>query len=63
MQKYTLKELRARKNMTQADIAKEIGVSTQTYNAWEKNVSNVSIGKVEVLANFFGVTIGQIFLN
>lgn len=63
MQKYTLKELRARKNMTQADIAKEIGVSTQTYNAWEKNVSNVSIGKVEALANFFGVTIGQIFLS
>lgn len=63
MQKYTLKELRARKNMTQADIAREIGVSPQTYNAWEKNVSNVSIGKVEALANFFGVTIGQIFLN
>ncbi len=63
MRQYTLKELRARKNMTQADIAKEIGVSPQTYNAWEKSVSNVSIGKVEALANFFGVTIGQIFLN
>lgn len=43
MRQYTLKELRARKNMTQADIAKEIGVSPQTYNAWEKSVSNVSI--------------------
>lgn len=63
MRQYTLKELRARKNMTQADIAKEIGVSPQTYNAWEKSVSNVSIGKVKALANFFGVTIGQIFLN
>jgi transcriptional regulator with XRE-family HTH domain len=63
LRQYTLKELRARKNMTQADIAKEIGVSPQTYNAWEKSVSNVSIGKVEALANFFGVTIGQIFLN
>ena len=63
MRQYTLKELRARKNMTQADIAKEIGVSPQSYNAWEKSVSNVSIGKVEALANFFGVTIGQIFLN
>lgn len=63
LQQYTLKELRARKNMTQAAIAREIGVSTQTYNAWEKNISNVAIGKVEVLANFFGVTIGQIFLN
>lgn len=62
MQQYTLKELRARKNMTQVEVAKEIGVSTQTYNAWEKDVSNVAIGKVQALANFFGVTIGQIFL-
>lgn len=62
MQQYTLKELRARKNMTQAEVAEEIGVSTQTYNAWEKDVSNVAIGKVRALANFFGVTIGEIFL-
>ncbi len=62
MQQYTLKELRARKNMTQVEVAKEIGVSAQTYNAWEKDVSNVAIGKVQALANFFGVTIGQIFL-
>lgn len=61
MQQYTLKELRARKNMTQVEVAKEIGVSAQTYNAWEKDVSNVAIGKVQALANFFGVTIGQIF--
>ncbi len=63
MQQYTLKELRARKNMTQVEVAKEIGVSAQTYNAWEKDVSNVAIGKVQALANFFGVTIGQIFLS
>lgn len=62
MQQYTLKELRARKNMTQAEVAEEIGVSKQTYNAWEKDVSNVAIGKVRALANFFGVTIGEIFL-
>ena len=52
MQQYTLKELRARKNMTQVEVAKEIGVSAQTYNAWEKDVSNVAIGKVQALANF-----------
>lgn len=62
MQQYTLKELRARKNMTQTEVADKIGVSTQTYNAWEKDISNVSIGKVCVLAEFFGVTIGEIFL-
>ena len=32
--KYTLKELRARKNWTQKETAKKLGVSTQTYNAY-----------------------------
>lgn len=62
MRQYSLKELRARKNMTQAEVAENIGISTQTYNAWEKDVSNVAIGKVKALADFFGVTIGEIFL-
>lgn len=62
MQQYSLKELRARKNMTQAEVAENIGVSTQTYNAWEKDISNVAIGKVKALAEFFEVTIGEIFL-
>lgn len=62
MQQFSLKELRARKNLTQSEVAKEIGVSPQTYNAWERDVSNVAIGKVKALADFFGVTIGEIFL-
>lgn len=62
LQQYSLKELRARKDMTQAEVAEKIGVSTQTYNTWEKDVSNVAIGKVKALADFFGVTIGEIFL-
>ncbi len=62
MRQYSLKELRARKNMTQAEVAENIGISMQTYNAWEKDVSNVAIGKVKALADFFGVTIGEIFL-
>lgn len=62
MKQYSLKELRARKNMTQQEIADKIGVSVQTYNAWEKDVSNVAIGKVKALADFFEVTIGEIFL-
>lgn len=63
LQQYSLKELRARKNLTQAETAKNIGVSTQTYNSWEKDISKVAIGKVKVLANFFGVTVGEIFLE
>ena len=62
MQQYTLKELRARKNMTQYEVAKNIGISTQTYNAWERDVSNVAISKVKALADLFEVSIGVIFL-
>ena len=62
MQQYTLKELRARKNMTQYEVAKNIGISTQTYNAWERDVSNVAISKVKALSDLFEVTIGEIFL-
>ena len=59
---YTLKELRARKNKTQAEVAGDLGVSTQTYNAWEKDISRVAIGKVQVIADYYGVKIGEIFL-
>lgn len=59
---YSLKELRARKDVTQAEAAKALGVSTQTYNAWEKDVSVVSIAKFCQIAKYFGVSITEIFL-
>lgn len=60
--KYTLKELRARKDVTQEQAAKALGVSAQTYNAWEKDISNVSVSKVLKVANYYGVNISNIFL-
>lgn len=39
--------------MTQAELARALGVSPQTYNAWEKDISNVAIGKVMSIADFF----------
>ncbi|WP_455257693.1 helix-turn-helix transcriptional regulator [Peptoniphilus asaccharolyticus] len=61
--KYTLKELRARKNETQEKVAKNLGISVQTYNAWEKDISNVGISKVQALADYFGCEISQIFFT
>ena len=58
--KFTLRELRARKNKTQVEVAKDLGKSYQTYNAWEQDLSNVGISKVYALAEYFGVTIDQI---
>lgn len=62
-QRFTLKELRARKKWTQAETARELGVSTQTYNAWEKDISGVAVSKVQAVADLFGVTLSQIFFN
>lgn len=57
---FTLKELRARRNMTQKQVADCLGISVQTYNAWEKDISNVAISKVQALAEFYGVSLGEI---
>ena len=59
---YSVKELRARKGVTQAQAAHDLGVSVQTYNAWENNISNVGISKVTALAAYYGVSITEIFL-
>lgn len=60
---YTLKELRARKNKTQEQVAADLGISPQTYCAWEKDISNVAVSKVIAVAEYFGVTLGEIFLT
>ena len=60
--KFTIKELRARKNVTQAKAAEDLGVSVQTYNAWEKDISNVGVSKVLAVAVYYGVSLNDIFL-
>ncbi len=60
--KYTLKELRARKNETQSQAAEALGISVQTYNAWEKDISGVAISKVMAVADHYGVALDEIFL-
>ena len=58
--KYTLKELRARKDKTQEEVAKDLGIATATYNAWEKDISNVAVSKVYAVAEYYGVTMDEI---
>lgn len=57
---YSLRELRARKNKTQRQVAADLGISTTTYSAWENDISNVAVSKVQAVANYFGVALGQI---
>lgn len=58
--KFSLRELRARKRVTQKEAAKDLGVSTTTYNAWEKDVSGVAVRKVARIAEYYGVSLDEI---
>lgn len=57
---FSLKELRARNGLTQADVAKKMGIAIQTYCTWEKSLTNVKVGKVLQLAEIFGVDFSEI---
>lgn|GEM_PF-6268947 len=50
-----LRDLRAKKNMSQQDLAKAIGVSDQAVSAWENNKKTPRMGAIEKLARFFEV--------
>ena len=60
---FSIRELRARKRKTQAEVARDLGISVQTYCAWEKDISNVKVSKVQAIANYYGVQLGEIFLG
>lgn len=40
---------------TQKEVADAIGVSPQTFNTWMRGIALPRMGKVERLANFFGI--------
>jgi len=61
--KFTLKELRARKNKTQKEVAQDLGIAVATYNAWEQDISNVAVSKVYAVAEYFGVTIDELRID
>ena len=61
--RYSVKELRIRTNWTQERTAKNLGISTQTYNAWEQNFGMVKVQNASRVAALFGVSMESIFFN
>ena len=59
---YSLKELRARHNLTLQDMANKLGLSYQSYCAWEKNISNVKLSNVMRVAEILQVQVSEIKL-
>lgn len=60
---YSLKELRARKGLSQLETAEKLGVSVQTYNAWEADFGMVKARNAVKVANLFGVKVDDIFFD
>lgn len=59
--KNLLKVERAKKDITQADLADKIGVSRQTINAIEKGKFVPSTVLALKLSRFFGTSVEEIF--
>ena len=61
--RFTLKELRARNNMTQEEAARALGVHPNTYRGWEQNPGMIQMAKLYAIAELFKVPIDDIFLG
>jgi len=59
--KNLVKVERARHDLTQADLAKKLGVSRQTIHAIEKNKFNPSVILAIKMAKYFKVTVEYLF--
>lgn len=58
-----LKDLRAAREWTQADLAQRAGVSRQTINAIEKGKFDPSLPLAFRLARLFELTVEEIFID
>lgn len=63
MQNYGKKiaELRLAKNMTQAELGKELNVTAQAVSKWEKGASEPDLNTIKSLCEIFGITVAEFF--
>lgn len=58
-----LVDARKQARYTQQDAADELGISRITYAKMEKDPDTISIADAKRLADFFGVTVEEIFFE
>lgn len=59
----TIRELRLAAFMTQADLAKKLGVRAETVSTWERGVVEPRLSHIRAMAEVFGVDPGEIDLS
>ncbi len=55
--KDVIRTLREDKNLTQAQLAKEVHYSLSVVNKWENGKKNPSVDAIKILAQYFDVSI------
>lgn len=60
---YILKQLRRKKNISQTDLAREIGVSLRTIQLYERKDANIPIKNLTKIAEYFEMTIAELYLH
>ncbi len=58
-----LKNLREENYMSQGDLAKAIGVSTQCISKWELGINEPKIDKLDAIGKVFGIDVSTILKN
>ena len=56
-----MRELRHRDGRTQEDLAQALGVTSQAVSRWEKGICYPDMELIPSMANYFGVTIDELF--
>ncbi|HEL0756710.1 TPA: helix-turn-helix transcriptional regulator [Streptococcus equi subsp. zooepidemicus] len=58
--KNRLKILRKEKGLSQVAFSKEVGIPLRTLQSWENGESQIKPDKAQILADFFGVSVGYL---
>ena len=58
-----LVELRKERNLSQLELAEALNVSRQSISLWEKGSTTPSLDKLPLLAEFYGITIDELFYS
>lgn len=56
-----IRELRKQRKMTQEELAVKLNVSNQAVSKWESGSCYPDMAQIPVLANFFGVSLDELF--
>ena len=57
----TIRKLRYRDGRTQEALADALGVTSQAVSRWEANGSYPDMESIPAIANYFGITIDELF--